>query len=1226
MEPEVLSRIIQALDIIHSPFASNEIRLEAQQYCNSIKDHPNAPIFGHFLALKENGQSDVVRHFGLQLLENTIRYKWIDGIYNDSEREQIKQAIISLTQKGTHDILIEKQFIKEKVAKLFADVARREWPTRWTDMNNLLQNLYTSSPTTQELTLMIFQYLGKESDLRDSLTCIIASNNILREKYPDGVKKDSPSSRKDEITIMQGETDSEGWLMLWVKSLEQLLVEWQCQSASSVIYEKLIIATLSTIAIYVEWIIARSIAETNVLLVSCKNLLSGCHEIRMIAIECITAIFSRTFQTPEDRALVFNPIYEQDGMELLFLSFKMVQPSQDLLLEENDYAYLKRYVEAIVEFGDKHICFKNNTVIPKQFPKYLELIYEISKHPSNFIASMAIMFWQSAIHHPHISKTFKEQDQLLLMLLELFAERLKILFQKDDDNKTTQYIDMDFDSSSEYKIFAMAFRTKLVETIKLITQMRPIESFNWMVNRIQKTLNISPGKEDLDGDGACKVDSPVYIIFDAELTLMDSIVIGVGKLIKSNEGHDINYAKIIDGMNSLLHMLLNLNYPDVIMSNRYLASMLSFVDMLNMDSRLLFQVLQKIFQFAIFRPPGFTISPTSSFPQPVYRLRCGAIAILIKFGTSMPDVLMNIYNDIAGYVNNIIDVGNNLVTRKEKMSFKKFLLCIIYYSKIPLEQKKALFDPIILPIMNKWLSPDITRFITSITQFRDVSGLNFLSSIIINMKQKGIYKTSSEISKEFHESIMGYESARYNLSLLVETVITFLVKAPESASKQGIPSSEYSGLWEQYVSTILSATLALIRIIHQLWNVESWKEYPEELREVLRLSKEDKASIVGRSLNIPTTKISNGKSYTIASMLDQIHKWLSTLRTESYNVLGRLSAFGLTFYSIPNVHESIVQSLFENAESINNIHWKMLLNILFVRPYVLKCPTPEVLSGFFPQLLKYLDKKLVLEWRILVEKGIQISTPEKAQLLQDNLDTNSDISDEILSEQVLRDLTRAYIDIFDQIFLSVPKKQATGDNTPSIFENNALKEYILCHLLTFKDTVSCTRTTQLCARILPNLIKHEGLRVFVGTSLLTAALQDETSPQSEFREALHDGYHKESHPTIISFITDLYVDLRPLSSAPYETFAQLLNMDHVQLQKFETSLSQASEGKVRKKKIKEFLEGITGLSTEEWFKIPDTAPVNSTRRVVAGVYSKPEIGVLDVVEDPYDVGIIDLFD
>ncbi|CAG8824884.1 4781_t:CDS:2, partial [Racocetra persica] len=255
---------------------------------------------------------------------------------------------------GTHDILIEKQFIKEKVAKLFADVARREWPTRWADMNSLLRSLYTSSPTTQELTLMIFCYLGKESDLLDSLTCIITSYSILREKYPDGVKKDSTSSRKDEIIIMQGEPDSEGWLMLWVRSLKQLLNERQrqsiLQSTSSVIYEKLIIATLSTIAIYVEWIIARSIAETNVLLVSCENLLSDCYEIRMAALECITAIFSRTFQTPEDRALVFDPIYEQNGMELLFLSFKMIQPSQDLLLEENDYIYFKQYVETVVKF------------------------------------------------------------------------------------------------------------------------------------------------------------------------------------------------------------------------------------------------------------------------------------------------------------------------------------------------------------------------------------------------------------------------------------------------------------------------------------------------------------------------------------------------------------------------------------------------------------------------------------------------------------------------------------------------------------------------------------------------------------------------------------------------------------------------------------------------------------------------------------------------------------
>ena len=47
----------------------------------------------------------------------------------------------------------------------------------------------------------------------------------------------------------------------------------------------------------------------------------------------------------------------------------------------------------------------------------------------------------------------------------------------------------------------------------------------------------------------------------------------------------------------------------------------------------------------------------------------------------------------------------------------------------------------------------------------------------------------------------------------------------------------------------------------------------------------------------------------------------------------------------------------------------------------------------------------------------------------------------------------------------------------------------LCHLMVYKDSVSCLRTTQLCVRLLPSLIKREGLREFVGKGLLTSALQ-----------------------------------------------------------------------------------------------------------------------------------------
>jgi hypothetical protein len=41
--------------------------------------------------------------------------------------------------------LTESLFIKEKVAKLFAEIAKKEWPLRWNDMDIFLQRLYNES-------------------------------------------------------------------------------------------------------------------------------------------------------------------------------------------------------------------------------------------------------------------------------------------------------------------------------------------------------------------------------------------------------------------------------------------------------------------------------------------------------------------------------------------------------------------------------------------------------------------------------------------------------------------------------------------------------------------------------------------------------------------------------------------------------------------------------------------------------------------------------------------------------------------------------------------------------------------------------------------------------------------------------------------------------------------------------------------------------------------------
>ncbi|RIA99086.1 armadillo-type protein [Glomus cerebriforme] len=1227
---DILTQIIQALDIIYNPLTTNESRIKAQEYCDSIKDHPLSPIYGRYLAHSENNLSPMSRHFGLHLLENAVKFKWNDGTYNNEEKHQIKQAIIELIERGIQDILTEQLFIKEKVAKLFAEVANKEWPLIWNDMDKLLQRLYSESPTTQEIVLFICRYLAEETEIRDSLQCVIVSSNILRIQYPDGLKKESRREDSGNVTIMFGDDpNNEGWLIRWTRSLEQTVGECQNQKRLPnpnmqiiLVQEKLTIAILNTLAATLDWVLIRSIAESNIIFILCNCLLIDCYEIRMEAIECLAKIFSRNFQGAEDRAIVFEPLFEKECMDLLYNAYNKIQPAgKEVLLKDDEYTYLKRFTETITDLGVRHICFKNISVMPKQFPKYLELIYIISKHSSNMITSISIEFWHAAMKNNFISKIINEQERLPIMLLELFTERLSILFQPSEhiETPTSYYMNLDFDSQNDYRIFGQILRsTKVIEIIKSVTIMRPIEVFKWMIDRIQITFNVRPNIESLDVDGVLKIDSGFYIKFDAEMILMESVVIGLGKLIKNvdNENGNINdedRKQILNEMNNLLQMLLEITYEDVLMTHRYLTALEAFEDILQIDSRLLFQVLQKMFTFVTFCPSGHVVSKNPLLPFPIKRLRFGAITTLIKFGVAMPDNLINIYSDIYNYINGIIDKDKHLVTGKEKSSLLEFLISIVYFSKIPLEQKKPLFDSIVCPIINNLQKINVN----SIQEFLDNTGFSFLIKMVNEKDGTYAYSEGERISK-----------LNRNITWLLTTILSWLKRTTEYPSKEesNTVMIEASNLWQQYIPSILTITLSFIRMLHQVWNTEIWREFPIEIHSIISLSNEDKAKIIGMSQK--STMIES--QHSVDGMIDSLRKWLSSTRIDCYYILGRLPLLGSNFYTaLPNVNELLAQSLFENAEWINNIHWKFLLNIV-IKPYILNCPTPSIHSSFLPQLLKYIDEKLSKEWNALVIKGVQISTMEEAITLEQSLlEINSDEFEEIFNEKVLRDLTRAYVDLLEPIFGNSVKKGGKITNKGvAVNENNELKEYMLdympitepflmslCHLITYKDSVSCIRITRLCAKLLPSLIKQEGLREFVGKELLTSALQ-----------ALHDGYHKEAHPSIISLITDIYIDLRPISSVPFETFANLLNMDYGKLQKFEVDLSQATESKTRKSIVKKFLERITGVSKGEWFKINTTEQNKSSKKTFVGNYTKPQIGILDVVNDSGQVGLDNLFD
>lgn len=68
--------LARAVELTMNPAASQQDRLTAYQACESFKDtSPLCAEAGLFLAAGTQ-HSPISRHFGLQLMEHTVKYRW----------------------------------------------------------------------------------------------------------------------------------------------------------------------------------------------------------------------------------------------------------------------------------------------------------------------------------------------------------------------------------------------------------------------------------------------------------------------------------------------------------------------------------------------------------------------------------------------------------------------------------------------------------------------------------------------------------------------------------------------------------------------------------------------------------------------------------------------------------------------------------------------------------------------------------------------------------------------------------------------------------------------------------------------------------------------------------------------------------------------------------------------------------------------------------------------
>lgn len=277
--PSDLSQVLEALQAIYAPHSSNDTRRQATEYLEQAKRHPEAPSHGHTLAL-DRAQPAQLRHYGLTMLEYSIKYSWED--FTEAQGTALRGYVIELAQNISEN---DPVYLRNKVAQLWTEIAKRSWGAEWLNMDEQLVSLWTNSLHHQAVVLYVLETLSEEVFNREDATAGLRGSDLGRACVeiftPIVVLQEQLPTRDKSLDVRCGE---EGWLKRLCDNLGWCLgQDYQNQEAIRTSAVK----TMKALRAAMPWIIPKAIAATQVIEAVCKALAVPVVEMQLVGIDVI---------------------------------------------------------------------------------------------------------------------------------------------------------------------------------------------------------------------------------------------------------------------------------------------------------------------------------------------------------------------------------------------------------------------------------------------------------------------------------------------------------------------------------------------------------------------------------------------------------------------------------------------------------------------------------------------------------------------------------------------------------------------------------------------------------------------------------------------------------------------------------------------------------------------------------------------------------------------------
>ncbi|KAI5814832.1 armadillo-type protein [Pyronema omphalodes] len=1199
-QPHALQQLKAALHIVYDPHSSNDARKNAGAFLEAAKGEKEAPFHGFKLA-HDQSLEPVVRHFGLLLLENALRYAWPD--YTVSESTTVRNWILALAENVNNN---DPTYLRNKIAQLWVEVAKRQWDNEWLDMDELLVRLWENAarqPNAAQRDLVLFVLETLVDDVFNREDSVAGMRNTPLSKacfdvFTPQIVFDTYYPQRDSVgTSNVVRCGEDGWLIRLVRLLEEALDAGVKENSAA---EACSIKIIGVLKACMSWSISKAVAVAKVVEVVGRSLMVESTAVQMIATECLHMLFSKPFFEDEDFTNLVFPMYHAQTVELLKNIFNWVPVDPNDINEER-YMFLKRFSEMISNLGS---FIEDKSSSPGGLPAevdeagFLRLAFMIASHSSLAVSIPALNLWTKILRSESMSQ-HEAVQQFTPQLLELATTRL-IRYEnmgEDSEDPSVLFLNEDLDTIPERHAFLGNYRRFCSSVVESITHRRPFEAFPFIISNVDNILNNLYANHPPFTFERYKKNEMPFLLVDAQFSVVEAALKGYMKWSDANALEAVpapGQDELNQNLETWCQQILAKNFDDPLIKRRVIQLMVTFsTTALENRADLMFKILEHIL---LTRPPEYPQNP--AYMDALKELTNVCTTEIQRLAMKMPDHLMVVYDQLSAKIAEIA-AGDN-VDDRTKIAFHTFLFTINHRTKnLDPETRQQRLESYMTPVKAGWIDPSMTSALDSFQGFCHLLGLEKVKDYLISRRAHEIADFSTFPLDAEGQQLQAELTDKFKL-LPIRATKAFIAVSTEKVKR---PSNVYNiacTLWHDAIPLILPNLLKFLTHAHGFHNAANWSNLPLETQPVIKKILTDRFWQAGISTgsrddfyeNVTKTK------NTLEGLASSIRGAIRMVRESCYSILWCMSRLDIHFYGLSELPGPLAMALFNDAHALSSHQMSILLNM--TRYIIDDCPVAyrkHFLTPLLSALFRQVDQKVAGEWQEIIARQAAAGGDGGAM----GTTTEGGLAEEMKEESILRQLTYTAVLIVAGLLdpqrpgegigsgqgqvpssVQLPEMRTVGDQEMGMREfilasDEVLEPLILfcTHALRMRDSRCCGIIIRVFRSIVPEFRgDRRDIREFICREVLMAAI-----------DSLHEDYFVDVQKDLAQLISTICLLYSPSSPTPRNLLLSLPGITEAKVDATFKHLHLAKSTRHQRALFLELLDGLRGVAMSERGKL-----------------------------------------